>query len=97
LKFFVLTMMIGIISGTYSSIYNASPILYLWDLAIGRKKGADHTLVGMSIAEHLKHQVITTRISEPEVQSPSTGRTYGQVRRRANAKKGHIEIEDDDI
>lgn len=96
LKFFVLAMMIGIISGTYSSIYNASPILYLWDLAIGKKKGHDHTLVGMANAEHLRHQVITTRISEPEVQSPTSGRTYGQVRRRANQKKGHIEIEDND-
>lgn len=95
LKFFVLAMMVGIISGTYSSIYNASPILFLWDLAIGKKKGADHTLVGMANAEHLRHQVITTRISEPEVQSAS-GRTYGQVRRRAkDNKQGHIEIEDE--
>ncbi len=96
LKFFVLAMMIGIISGTYSSIYNASPILYLWDKAIGKSKGEDHTLVGMATAEHLRHQVITTRISEPDVQSSETGRTYGQVRRRANQKKGHIEIEDHD-
>lgn len=96
LKFFVLAMMVGIISGTYSSIYNASPILFLWDKAIEKKKGASHTLVAMASAELLRHQVITTRISEPEVQSPSTGRTYGQVRRRAkDNKQGHIEIEDD--
>ena len=36
LKFFVLAMLIGIVSGTFSSIYNASPILYLWDKAIGQ-------------------------------------------------------------
>jgi len=94
LKFFVLAMMIGIISGTYSSIYNASPILYLWDRAVGKKKGADHTLVGMSNAELLRHSVVTTRIAEPDLVSES-GRTYGQVRRRANQKQGHIEIEDD--
>ncbi len=95
LKFFVLAMMIGIISGTYSSIYNASPILCLWDKAIEKKKGHEHTLLGMSNAEMLRHQVVTTRISEPEVVSDS-GRTYGQVRRRANQQKpGHIEVEDD--
>lgn len=97
LKFFVLSMMIGIISGTYSSIYNASPILYLWDKAVEKKQGHEHTLVGMSTAELHRHQVITTKISEPEVVSQS-GRTYGQVRRRANQQKqGHIEIEDDDV
>ena len=95
LKFFVLAMMIGIISGTYSSIYNASPILYLWDKAIEKSKGTEHTLVGMANAEHLRHQVISTRIAEPEVQAPG-GRTYGQVRRRANQPKpGHIEVEDE--
>jgi SecD/SecF fusion protein len=96
LKFFVLTMMIGIISGTYSSIYNASPILYLWDKAIEKSKGADHTLIGMANAEHLRHQVISTRIAEPEVPQTPGGRTYGQVRRRANQPKpGHIEVEDE--
>jgi len=95
LKFFVLSMMIGIISGTYSSIYNASPILYLWDLAVMKKLGADHTLVGMAAAEHAKHSVTTAKIAEPQVISES-GRSYGQVRRRANQQKpGHIEIEDD--
>jgi preprotein translocase subunit SecF len=28
---FVLTLLIGIISGTYSSIFNASPILVVWE------------------------------------------------------------------
>ncbi len=97
LKFFVLAMMIGIISGTYSSIYNASPILYLWDKAVEKSKGVSHTLVGMANAENMRHQVITTRVVEPEVQSPTSGRTYGQVRRRANQpKQGHIEIEDEE-
>lgn len=98
LKFFIVAMMVGIISGTYSSIYNASPILYLWDKAIGKRKGAAHTLVAMANAELKKHQVITTRISEPAVQSPSGGRSYGQVRRRANQaqQRGHIEIEEEE-
>ncbi|MBW3623872.1 MAG: protein translocase subunit SecD [Armatimonadetes bacterium] len=31
LKLFVVAMLIGIIAGTYSSIFNASQLLYLWD------------------------------------------------------------------
>ena len=31
IRYFVLAMLIGIISGTYSSIFNASPILVVWD------------------------------------------------------------------
>ncbi|TMD29749.1 MAG: protein translocase subunit SecF, partial [Chloroflexi bacterium] len=30
IRFFVLALLIGIISGTYSSIFNASPILVTW-------------------------------------------------------------------
>ena len=30
LKGFVLALLIGIISGTYSSIFNASPLLVVW-------------------------------------------------------------------
>jgi preprotein translocase subunit SecF len=30
IRFFVLAMLIGIISGTYSSIFNASQILVVW-------------------------------------------------------------------
>ena len=45
LKFFSLTMLLGVLSGTYSSIYNAAPILYIWDKWIERKKGKDATLI----------------------------------------------------
>lgn len=103
LKFFVVAMLIGIISGTYSSIYNASPILYLWDKAIAAKK-PENTLVALARGDLARQQVIQTRASTvtPEVvpdapQAPS-GRTYGQVRRRANSSpRSHgIEIEDED-
>ncbi len=33
LKWFVLALLVGIISGTYSSIFNASPLLVLWQAA----------------------------------------------------------------
>ncbi len=38
IKYFSLALLIGIISGTYSSLFNASPILVLWE-AQGAKKG----------------------------------------------------------
>ncbi|HLO99858.1 MAG TPA: hypothetical protein VK171_14785, partial [Fimbriimonas sp.] len=51
LKFFVVTMLLGILSGTYSSIYNASPILYLWDRAVTKKHGEDVGLIALSKAD----------------------------------------------
>lgn len=51
LKFFVFAMLAGIISGTYSSIYNASPILYLWDKSVVKRKGEEAGLVGIAQAE----------------------------------------------
>jgi SecD/SecF fusion protein len=99
LKLFCATMLAGILSGTYSSIYNASPILYLWDRAVGRKKGEAETLVGRARHENDRHRVITTTrgATTPvaEGNTAPSGRTYGQVKRRANARPGHIEIEED--
>ena len=98
LKFFVTSMLIGIVSGTYSSIYNASPILYLWDRAIARKRGPEHSLVGMVAAERARNRVIITNASAQQAAnvptSTQTGRTYGQVRRRANSQTQGIDIED---
>jgi len=97
LKFFVLAMLVGIISGTYSSIYNASPILYLWDKAVEKNKGKADTLVGLAIAESKKSEVVQTKVASP-VADPVTTKAsqYGQVRRRANAptKPRNEDIED---
>ena len=87
LKFFVVTMLIGILSGTYSSIYNASPILYLWDKAIVMKKGAQFGLIGLAKAE--AQRMASARsgnmqsVPRAEANTSEGGRTYGQVRRRA--------------
>ncbi|MCE9559314.1 MAG: protein translocase subunit SecD [Armatimonadetes bacterium] len=51
LKFFALTMLVGIVSGTYSSIFNATPILYLWDKMVEKSKGVEHTLIYEATAE----------------------------------------------
>ena len=40
IQFFVLALLIGIISGTYSSIFNASPLLVVWQLWEDRRKAA---------------------------------------------------------
>jgi SecD/SecF fusion protein len=98
LKLFCATMLAGILSGTYSSIYNASPILYLWDRAVAKKKGEGESLVGLARREHDRNRVITTQtVTNPsDPNTSASGRSYGQVRRRANDQKrpGHIEIED---
>jgi len=98
LRFFVTSMLIGIISGTYSSIYNASPILYLWDRAIEKKKGHQASLVGLVVQEMSRNAILNpTAVANPQPQSTSStgGRSYGQVRRRANAPKNHgIELDD---
>ncbi len=86
LKFFVVTMLIGIVSGTYSSIYNASPILYLWDKSIVEKKGEKAGLVGLARAEMARSaQFNHAPQSVPRAQANVSegGRSYGQVRRRA--------------
>lgn len=63
LKFFVTAMLIGIISGTYSSIYNASPILYLWDRAIAARKGPQASITELAKAEMARQTIITTSAS----------------------------------
>lgn len=98
LKFFCVAMLVGIVSGTYSSIYNASPILYLWDKAVS-KKDPKKGLIGLALEEQAKARIMNTQVktaAAPQVQSEQTGRSYGQVRRRASAQeKGHIDIEDE--
>jgi preprotein translocase subunit SecF len=39
IRYFVLALLIGIISGTYSSIFNASPLLVVWQNRDDRKRG----------------------------------------------------------
>jgi SecD/SecF fusion protein len=90
-------MMVGIISGTYSSIYNASPILYLWDRAIAAKI-PEHSLMSMATKEIGRQRILGTTATTPaaQVTNPETGRSYGQVKRRASAQsKGHVEIDED--
>lgn len=91
LKFFCVIMLTGIISGTYSSIYNAAPILWLWDRAAGRKRGKEGTLMEeaeMAYKEALRIRAEVESVGGPG-DSPRTvrdqqGRSYGQVKRRSS-------------
>ncbi len=95
LKFFSLTMLVGILSGTYSSLYNASPILYLWDRWVERRKGFDHTIMGIA-----RQEMTRTTFAANEFDTPSAptagpnGRSYGQVRRRRNSSEGRINMDE---
>ena len=39
IRYFVLALLIGIVSGTYSSIFNASPLLVVWQNREDRRRG----------------------------------------------------------
>ncbi len=45
LRHFYAAMLFGIVSGTYSSIFNAAPILVLWERIVARRKGVDATIM----------------------------------------------------
>ncbi|MCU0315068.1 MAG: protein translocase subunit SecD [Fimbriimonadaceae bacterium] len=98
LKFMCATMLLGIVIGTYSSIFNASPILYLWDKAIVKSKGAQAGLIEearTAIRMAQEQQVAlaggygggspeTVTPTAPTASAGAAGQ-YGQVRRRRSA------------
>jgi SecD/SecF fusion protein len=99
LKLFVFAMFVGILSGTYSSIYNAAPILYLWDKLVEKNKGHEATFMGMAAHEAARlraAQLTVATASEERTVKDSSGRTYGQIKRRSGVaeKRGEQEIED---
>lgn len=100
LKLFCVTMLAGIVSGTFSSIYNASPILYLWDKAVTKRKGEAHSIMGMAKAENARARAAHMMVDQPVEAAATAGsgtpaRSYGQVRRRASAiKSSKVELDD---
>lgn len=96
LKFFVLAMLVGIVSGTYSSIYNASPILYLWEKAVERKKGIEYGLVAEAERERQRMRAASLTVeAERRAMVDSEGRSYSQVKRRSSAvDRSKINIDD---
>jgi SecD/SecF fusion protein len=97
LQFFNAVMLAGIISGTYSSIFNASPILYLWDKLVIKNKGEEGSLI--AIARRSQSRV---RLTRPEVATdgapaeaakPAAG--YAQTRRRRASEQYNQNIDDE--
>ena len=94
LKLFCVTMLAGILSGTYSSLYNASPILWLWDKASIKRHGEQAGFIQMARAEAAKNRTIVTQAATVQATTQTTGatgtttvngRTYGQVKRKVRA------------
>ncbi|MDQ2985267.1 MAG: protein translocase subunit SecD [Armatimonadota bacterium] len=82
LKHFNAAMLIGIVSGTYSSIFNAAPILVLWERIVGRRKGDEHTILHDQTKKKPKRgpeiDEEATVWRDPSEQKPG----YGQVKRK---------------
>lgn len=86
LKFFCVTMLVGILSGTYSSIYNASPILWLWDRMTARTRGEEHTLVAEAIRESARIRNAQAHAMSAAGVGGTTEAGYGTVKRKTKAR-----------
>ncbi len=100
LKFFCAAMLVGIVSGTYSSIYNAAPILYLWDKAVCKKKGEESGLMAEAAREHARLRAAALTVDRQQ-QAPAqagvaAGSAYGQIKRRSSAVTKATHTIDDD-
>lgn len=96
LKFFCAAMLFGILSGTYSSIFNATPILWMWDTYVSKKKGPQHSLIAEAMAESARIRAAQSQATAATAgagAAPAAG--YGTVKRRNRAKDaGRQELED---
>lgn len=82
LKHFNAIMLIGIMSGTYSSIFNAAPILVIWERIVRKRKGDEATILHDQSKRKPKRELDID--DEATVwRDPSEAKTgYGQVRRK---------------
>ncbi len=93
LKFFVLVMLLGILIGTYSSIFNASPILYTWDRLVMKKHGEEEGLVAEAQRESkLRAAQVVAAPTADKVSSSD----YGTIRRRQSVKDRAAQPVDED-
>jgi protein-export membrane protein SecD/preprotein translocase SecF subunit len=99
LRLFNAAMLIGIATGTFSSLFNAAPILYLWDRAVARKKGEDETMLGLATAQAKAR--LAARTTEELRPATATGPVqtetgqYGQIRRRRSSEQPKRQDDDD--
>ncbi len=99
LRFFNVIMLCGIVSGTYSSIWNASPILYVIDKWIMSGKGDKAGLMGIAAEERQKMRILAQQTaSHTPVGEAGSGSAsgYGQVRRRRGvSEQGRKNLDDE--
>lgn len=96
LKFFCVTMLAGIVSGTYSSIFNATPILYLWDKMNERQGGAAATLVGQARAANARIRAAALSTSSTSTLASGgsgSNRGYGTIKRKSQVDQSEHEID----
>jgi SecD/SecF fusion protein len=100
LKFMCLTMLLGIVVGTYSSIFNAAPILFLWDAALVKVRGEKAGLMAEARNE-LKlraAQVMSSAAGtgEDALATATAGGQYGTVKRRRSIREQASQNLDDE-
>ncbi|QYK53343.1 MAG: protein translocase subunit SecD [Fimbriimonadaceae bacterium] len=94
LKFMILVMFLGIIIGTYSSIFNASPILWLWNRASVKRKGPDEDLVVE--AQHESKLRAAQVVAAPSQEGTVSASDYGTIRRKQSVKEQASHVLDDE-
>jgi len=104
LKFMCLSMLLGIAIGAYSSIFNATPILYLWNKQVMKSKGESAGLMAEAAQEmKVKAQLAAAAAAgmapgapAPTTAGPTPGGAYGQVKRRSTAVEQSKQVIDED-
>ncbi|MBX3118791.1 MAG: protein translocase subunit SecD [Fimbriimonadaceae bacterium] len=96
LRFFNVIMLCGIVSGTYSSIWNASPILYVIDRWIMKRSGEKAGLMAIATEERQKMRMLAQQASHTTVDDSSAG--YGQVKRKRTSvsQQGRRDLDEDE-
>ncbi len=88
LKHFNAAMLIGILSGTYSSIFNAAPILVLWDRLVGKRKGPQATLMhDLSLRARTEEEEEEGEEAEEEPRTPTGDGRFAPTRRAKHTRK----------
>ncbi len=84
LKFMCLTMLIGLIIGTYSSIFNATPILNIWNNIVMKKQGEQAGLLAEAAREAKVQATMAAPVDMPTAQPGPKQAGYGTIKRRSS-------------
>lgn len=79
LRHFNAAMLVGILSGTYSSIFNAAPILVVWERIVQKRKGAGATVMAHQANVAAHEREASDRESRGD-EPPQSG--YAQTKRK---------------